>query len=499
MNAATAKIIGLLICISATTASAEAPLPKCVLYSFGHCSGSFKYSNGDIYIGEFNYGKPDGNGKITYANGDIYIGFFLDGQKHGFGDYTWADGNKYIGIFFQGALDGRGVYYFYANNKVNPDKYVGEFRNNSFNGEGIYTFSNGKEVSGRFKGGKKIDDSVTNAIIEVKEKKLEVAPVSAPGQAANRITGDSSVTQDKNQTSISRDQVALAEIQRLELENIKLKAQLQLQLNPAQNNRITAGKEKADIVESHATAEIKTIENQKSASSSEMLSKVSAEAKPNSDSPVPAEAKNGLLANFGIDLDRYQVQSKLFISASMNSVGISVANVQLANGSVDNEKINATPKNVPFSVGLGYNLGGNYGLELGLKYHGEQKPLGNISDDNIYKSSTLLLGAFFDYPIYSGIGLSVKGGIQNTDTVIKITALKYLGNGQYDNLPTIYSSSSNVSNGYYGLGINYAVNKDNKIFIDWTRVRSSIWNYANPSALQDVNTDVAEFGFKHTF
>ena len=452
MNAATAKTIGLLICMAANSAFAEVSLPKCILFSVGHCSGTFKYSNGDTYVGEFNYGKPNGNGKMTYFNGDLYIGSFLDGQKHGSGDYTWADGNKYIGSFFQGALDGRGAYYFYANKKVNPDKYIGEFRSNSFNGDGVYTFSDGGQISGKFKDGKKIDDAVTTAIAEAKEKKLEHPKLGASSQVES-----------------------------------------------AQNKQIKVEKEKLDLAEAQASPEIKKTENPKLSSDSEMLPKVSAETNPDTVTMVPAESTVGLLANFGISLDRYQLQSKLFVSGSMNSVGISVANVQLANDSVGNEKINATPKNMPFSLGLGYNLGTNYGLELGFKYHGEQKLVGNISDDNFYKSSSLLFGAFFDYSIYSGIGLTLKGGIQNTDTVLKVTSLKYLGNGQYDTVPTIYSSSSNVSNGYYGLGINYAVNKDNKIFIDWTRVRSGVWNYATPPALQDVNMDITEFGFKHTF
>ena len=161
--------------------------------------------------------------------------------------------------------------------------------------------------------------------------------------------------------------------------------------------------------------------------------------------------------------------------------------------------MNASPKNIPFSLGAGYYIGENYGLEVGYKYHGEQKPDGNISDDNFYKSSSLLFGGFIDFPIASGIGLSLKAGIQNTDTSFKVTTLKYLGNGQYATAPTAYASSINVSNGYYGLGINYMLDKDNKIFLDWTRMRSSKLSNTTPSAVQEINIDITELGLKHNF
>ena len=126
MKATISKIIGLLIFLSATCVFADSKLPRCVVFTFGNCLGALKYPNGDIYIGEFNFGQPNGSGKITYANGDVYLGNFYEGQKHGSGDYTWADGNRYIGQFVEGHLEGRGAYYFLSKNKKNPDKYFGE-------------------------------------------------------------------------------------------------------------------------------------------------------------------------------------------------------------------------------------------------------------------------------------------------------------------------------------------------------------------------------------
>ena len=168
MRAAISKFIGLMIFISAACAFADTKLPKCVIYTFGHCQGSLKYPNGDIYTGEFNYGQPNGVGKMTYANGDLYAGNFFEGQKHGIGDYTWADGNRYIGQFIGGNLEGRGAYYFLGKNKTNPDKYVGDFKKNVFNGDGIYTYGNGAVVSGKFKDGKKVNISASVQATEIK-------------------------------------------------------------------------------------------------------------------------------------------------------------------------------------------------------------------------------------------------------------------------------------------------------------------------------------------
>jgi len=73
-------------------AYAQTQLPKCVLFGFGNCIGTLSFSNGDIYTGEFNYGKPNGKGAFTYGNGDSYSGAVVEGQRHGSGTYTSAAG-----------------------------------------------------------------------------------------------------------------------------------------------------------------------------------------------------------------------------------------------------------------------------------------------------------------------------------------------------------------------------------------------------------------------
>ena len=39
-----------------------------------HGNGQFRFTNGDVYDGEFKNNKYHGKGKFTFANGEIYKG-----------------------------------------------------------------------------------------------------------------------------------------------------------------------------------------------------------------------------------------------------------------------------------------------------------------------------------------------------------------------------------------------------------------------------------------
>lgn len=52
----------------------------------GEFLGHF-YSNGDIFIGTYKFGKADGDGQYTWKNGSVYIGKFTNGMKHGKGKW----------------------------------------------------------------------------------------------------------------------------------------------------------------------------------------------------------------------------------------------------------------------------------------------------------------------------------------------------------------------------------------------------------------------------
>ena len=45
---------------------------------------------------------------VTYANGDIYQGTFADDQRHGQGTFTGNDGYSYVGQWNAGQIEGQG-------------------------------------------------------------------------------------------------------------------------------------------------------------------------------------------------------------------------------------------------------------------------------------------------------------------------------------------------------------------------------------------------------
>jgi len=108
------------------------------------------YPNGNKYVGEEKDGKKDGQGTLTFANGDKYVGEFKDDKRNGQGTYTFADGEKYVGEFKDGKINGQGTYTF-----ASGEKYVGEFRDDKTNGQGVRTYPNGSKYVGEEKDGKK--------------------------------------------------------------------------------------------------------------------------------------------------------------------------------------------------------------------------------------------------------------------------------------------------------------------------------------------------------
>ena len=60
--------------------------------------GFEKFENGNIYKGDFAFGKAQGRGIFVWRNGEVYEGEFYEGLKEGFG--TWKcpnEGPTYVG------------------------------------------------------------------------------------------------------------------------------------------------------------------------------------------------------------------------------------------------------------------------------------------------------------------------------------------------------------------------------------------------------------------
>jgi LysM repeat protein len=117
-------ILSLLFIISIFSASA---FPQCTEGNCENGQGTYKYSNGDKYKGEWKNNRCDGQGTLTYLDGSNYVGQWKNHQRHGQGTYIYSDGSKYIGQFKDNQRHGQGTYIF-------PDgsKYVGQWKNNSY-------------------------------------------------------------------------------------------------------------------------------------------------------------------------------------------------------------------------------------------------------------------------------------------------------------------------------------------------------------------------------
>ena len=61
------------------------PCPGSFETTWTNCVGTFTFSNGNKYFGEFRYGKINGKGTYTYTNGDKYVGENKDNKWHGQG------------------------------------------------------------------------------------------------------------------------------------------------------------------------------------------------------------------------------------------------------------------------------------------------------------------------------------------------------------------------------------------------------------------------------
>jgi len=105
-------------------------LPDCpsdTSVRWNNCFGTYTFTSGNKYVGEWKDDKKHGQGTFTFANGEKYVGEYKDNNRHGQGTYTFTDGAKYVGEFNDGKKHGQGTY-TYANGK----RLVGYFMNDQY-------------------------------------------------------------------------------------------------------------------------------------------------------------------------------------------------------------------------------------------------------------------------------------------------------------------------------------------------------------------------------
>ena len=73
--------------------------PKDQNLYYDRCFGTYRFPDGDTYVGPFKDNDYDGYGTYTFANGDRYEGDFKKGVYEGLGVFTFTDGYQHKGRF----------------------------------------------------------------------------------------------------------------------------------------------------------------------------------------------------------------------------------------------------------------------------------------------------------------------------------------------------------------------------------------------------------------
>jgi len=170
----------LILVVLAGTAYGQSSLPACRgtdISRWDHCYGSWTFSDGDNYTGEWGNGRLNGQGVATfglggrytgqfieskrngqgtflYPNGDKYEGEWRSNKWHGRGTHILANGNKYVGDFKDDYYEGYGIFYYLADNDLKNKQYEGEFKNGTRDGQGQIAFTDGRISIGEWRDNK---------------------------------------------------------------------------------------------------------------------------------------------------------------------------------------------------------------------------------------------------------------------------------------------------------------------------------------------------------
>jgi len=129
----------------------------------GNCvngSGTYKWSDGDVYVGQWKDGIQNGQATYKFSNGDVYEGQYKDGKMNGQGTYKFSKGEVYVGQWKDSEKNGQGTYKY-----SDGTTYTGQFKDDLFNGQGTYTNLNGVESSGIW-----VDDKLNGKTINDLDK-----------------------------------------------------------------------------------------------------------------------------------------------------------------------------------------------------------------------------------------------------------------------------------------------------------------------------------------
>jgi hypothetical protein len=72
--------------------------------------GAYKWTNGQLYQGEWSRSKMHGVGFYTWSDGRIYLGEYEDQKKQGYGVYKMTDSKLFQGNWANGKQHGLGLF-----------------------------------------------------------------------------------------------------------------------------------------------------------------------------------------------------------------------------------------------------------------------------------------------------------------------------------------------------------------------------------------------------
>ena len=156
--------------LAARTQTEKTELPKCTntsdLKISNSCVGRSSKTGIDCF-GILRNGIANGQGTYTYSDGSQYVGEFKDCKRQGQGIFTFGKdtrfaGNKYVGEFKDDNYHGQGIFIFGAKSEFAGDKYFGEFEDNKKNGQGTYTYTDGSKYVGEYKDDKRTGQGTYN-------------------------------------------------------------------------------------------------------------------------------------------------------------------------------------------------------------------------------------------------------------------------------------------------------------------------------------------------
>lgn len=132
-----------------SSAFAQSSLPSCsgaFSTRWDNCQGTYTFSDGEKYVGEFRRGQYSGQGSWSSPNGQKHVGQYRDGKRNGYGTYTFPDGGRYVGEFREGKFSGQGTFSF-----ADGTQHTGEYRDDKRNGQGTYTLPSGEKYVGNYR------------------------------------------------------------------------------------------------------------------------------------------------------------------------------------------------------------------------------------------------------------------------------------------------------------------------------------------------------------